>query len=54
MISILQTNSIANEALKAGHAIEAAEERKYCTHDNKCSERGIRFVPLATETLDGL
>ena len=51
MILSLQNSSLANVALKAGHALETAEERKNGTHENNCSERGILNVPLATEEL---
>ena len=37
MVSLLQQNSIAFAALKAGHAFEAAEVQERGTHQNSCS-----------------
>ena len=54
VISSLQSNSLINAATKAGYALDAAEERKYCLHDNDCAKMGIIFVPLAIEVLGGI
>ena len=40
-----------NGALKAAPALEAAEGRKYITHESNCSEEGKLFVPLAIVVL---
>ena len=52
--SSLQSNSLTNAAAKAGYAIDAADERKYCLHDDNCAKMGIKFVPLAIEVLGGI
>ena len=52
--SSLQSNSLTNAATKAGYALDASDERKYCIHDNNCAKMGITFVPLAIEVLGGI
>ena len=52
--SSLQSNSLTNADTKAGYALDAADERKYCLHDDNCAKMGITFVPLATEVLGGI
>ena len=47
----MQSNSLFNAATKAGYALDAADERKYCLHDDNCIKVGITFVPLANEVL---
>ena len=49
----LPPNLIVNAALKADHALEAAEKRKCGVHESNCSERGLLFVPRAIEVLGG-
>ena len=52
--SSLQSNSLTNAATKAGYALDAADERKYCLHDDNCAKMGITFVPLAIEVFGGI
>ena len=52
--SSLQSNSLTNAATKAGYALDAADERKYCLHDDNCAKMGITFVPYAIEVLGGI
>ena len=52
--SSLQSNSLTNAATKAGYALDAADERKYCFHDDNCAKMGITFVPFAIEVLGGI
>ena len=47
----LQSNSLTNAATKNGHALDAADERKYCLHNDICAKMGFSFVPLAIEVL---
>ena len=52
--SSLQSNSLFNAATKAGYALDAADERKYCLHDDNCAKMGITIVPLAIGVLGGI
>ena len=52
--SSLQSNSLTNAATKAGYALDSADERKFCLHDDNCAKMGITFVPLAIEVLGGI
>ena len=52
--SLLQFNSLTNAATKAGYALDAADERKFCLNDDNCAKMGITFVPLAIEVLGGI
>ena len=52
--SSLQSNSLINAATTARYALDAADERKYCLHDDNCAKMGITFVPLAIEVLGGI
>ena len=45
--SSLQCNSLTNAATKAGYALDAADERKFCLQDDNCAKMGITFVLLA-------
>ena len=40
--------------LQARYALDAANERTYFLRDDKCSQMGIAFVPLAIEVLGGI
>ena len=48
--SSLQSNSLINATAKAGYAVNAADEQKYCLHDNNWSQ----IVLLAIEVLGGI
>ena len=52
--SSLQSNSLTNAATKAGYALHAADERKFCLHGDNCAKMGITIVPLAIEVLGGI
>ena len=52
--SSLQSNSLTKAATMAGYALDAADERNYCLHDDNCAKMGITFVPLAIEVLGGI
>ena len=52
--SSLQPNSLTNAVTKARYALDAADERKYCLHEDNCAKMGITFVPLAVEVLGGI
>ena len=52
--SSLQSNSLTNAATKAGYALDAADERKYCIHDDNCAKMGITFVHFPIEVLGGI
>ena len=52
--SSLQSNCLTNAATKAEYAFGAADEKKYCLHDDNCAKMGIRFVPHAIEVLGGI
>ena len=51
---LLQSNSLTNAATKAGYALDAADERKNCLHDNNCAKSWITIVPLAIEVFGGI
>ena len=52
--SSLQSNPLTNAATKAGFELDAADERKYCLHDDYCTKKGFVLVPLAIEILGGI
>ena len=54
VISPLQSNSLTNAATEAEYAFDAADEEKYCLHDDNCAKMEIAFVPLAIEVLGGI
>ena len=51
--SPLQSSLIINASEKNGFALSAAEDRKYEQYAQNCSEVGIQFIPLASETFGG-
>ena len=51
--SPLQSSLIINGSEKSGFALSAAEDRKYEHYAQSCSEVGIQFIPLASETFGG-
>ena len=53
VISPLQRETLAGEAITPGHALQVREERKIATHANACHDVGLLFVPLVVETLGG-
>ena len=40
--------------IQNAYALDAADERKYCLHENNCAKMEITFVPLAIEVLGGI
>ena len=53
VISPLQWETLAGEAITPGHALQVREERKIATHADACHDVGLLFVPLVVETLGG-
>ena len=53
LTSSLQSNSLTIAATKAAYALDVADGRQFCLHDDNCSKMGITFVPLAIEILGG-
>ena len=51
--STLQSNSLTNAATKAGYSLDAADERKYCLHDDNCAKMGSHLFPLQLKSLAG-
>ena len=52
--SLQQSNSLTNAATEGRCALDEADERKYCLHDDNCTRKGITFVTLAIEALGGI
>ena len=52
--SLLQFIYLTNVDTKLGYALDAADERKYCFHDDNCTTTGITFVILAINVLSGI
>ena len=44
--SSLQSNCLTNAATKAGYALDATDEKKYCLHDDNCAKMLITFFHL--------
>jgi hypothetical protein len=51
--SPLQQAQIHRAAAEAGAALEAAKSRKMAKSYEKCRRVGVKFIPLAVETLGG-
>ena len=51
--SSLQSNSLTNAVKKAGYALDAADERQYCLHDNNCAKWESHLFPLQLKSLAG-
>ena len=49
--SSLQSNSLTNAAKKAGYALAAADERKFCFHNDNCAKWESHFFRLQLKTL---
>ena len=49
--SSLQSNYLTNAATKAGYALDAADERKCCLHDDNCEKWVSHLFPLQLKSL---
>lgn len=49
----VQQLTIVQASVNQGYAFSVAEDRKYRSHYNDCSQAGVLFIPLAMETFGG-